>query len=570
MKPFSGFRKVATQLENMPDDVAALHAEGGRKAIEAIRGIGKSSAAIIGDVIETGRSGDYEELLASVPPEVLGMLDVPGMGPKTVGQVWRERGIETFAALASAIDDGSLATLKGLGPKKLAQIRAGLALREAAAERRPLGDAVKLADAFERSLRAVDGVARVERAGSVRRGRETIGDLDVVVASAPDADPAAILERVSRLPDVDEVLGRGATTCSVVTKRGMQIDCRVVPAASYGAALCYFTGSKEHNRRLRALARERGLTLNEWGLFDAAAWDARDDEPGTVPSVEAVAGDTEEAVYAALGLAWVPPELREDTGEIELARDDALPALIEEGDYRGELHCHTRASDGVGSIEDMAEAAKALGYRFLAITDHSVSQAQANGLDATRLAAHASAIRDANARIDGIELLAGTECDILADGRLDYDDDVLAELDWVVASPHAALSQSPERATERLLRAIEHPLVNVIGHPTGRLIGRRAGLSPDFATLFAAAAETGTALEINASYRRLDLAADLARAAVRAGCKLAIDTDAHHPKHLGRLDGGLATARRGWVTRADVVNCLDVDALRAFVAAKRG
>ena len=563
------FRKVATVLENLPEDVAALHANGGRKAIESLAGVGKSSASIIADVIETGRSEDYDELLASVPPEVVAMLDVPGMGPKTVGQVWREKGIETFAALAAAIDDGSLAELKGLGPKKLEQIRAGLAMREAAGERCSLGTAVKVADALQTRIAEIDGVARVERAGSVRRGRETIGDLDFVVASAPRADPGAILETFSRLEAVREVLVRGATKCSAVTEDGLQVDCRVVPPASFGAALCYFTGSKEHNRRLRALATKRGLTLNEWGLFEIDAWEGRDDEPGAVPSASPLAGASEEEVYEALGLPWVPPELREDGGEIELAAKDALPALVDEDDYRGDLHCHTHASDGVGSIDEMAEAARALGYRFLAITDHSVSQAQANGLDRTRLLAHAEAIREANSRIDGIELLAGTEVDILADGRLDYEDAVLAELDWVIASPHAALRQESGKATERLLRAIDNPYVNAIGHPTGRLINRREGLSPDFAAVFAAAAASGTALEINANYRRLDLAAEHARAAVRAGCRITVNTDAHDPSHLGRLAGGLTTARRGWVTKDDVVNCMSAAELRRFVAAKR-
>ena len=474
------FQKVATVLENLPEDVRALHAEGGRKAIESIKGIGKSSGAIIVDVLESGTSPDHEALRSSVPPELPTMLDIPGMGPKTVKLVWRERGIETLAGLADAVEDGSLAELRGLGKKKLALIAEGLAMREAAGERRSLGEAVKAAQPLHEQLVALDGVDGVAQAGSVRRGRETIGDLDFVVSSGPGADPAAILAAFAAFPEVDKVIGLGETKCSVRLEDALQVDCRVVPPASFGAALCYFTGSEEHNRHLRRRARERGWNLNEWGLFDAAEWEARDTGPGAVPTARPLAGATEESVYAALDLAWVPPEMREDSGEIELASTGELPRLIEADDYRGDLHCHTHASDGVGSIEEMAEAAKALGHLFLAITDHSVSQAQANGLDARRLLAHAAAVRAANERIDGIELLAGTECDILADGRLDYDDDVLAELDWVVASPHVALRQEPARATDRLLRAIDNPYVNAIGHPTGRLINARAGLRPDF------------------------------------------------------------------------------------------
>lgn len=563
------FRKVATRLENLAEDVRAIYASGGRRAIEDIDDIGKSSAGIIVDLLEAGVSGDLDELAADVPPDVVGMLDVPGLGPKTVGMIWREREIETFAALEAALDDGSLLTLKGLGTKKVAQIREGLAMREAATRRRALGAAVRLSRSVRDRLAEIDGVESVESAGSVRRGRETVGDLDFVVASSPDADPAAILRAFSEFPEVESVQGLGSTKSSVRTTDGLQMDCRVVPSSSFGAALCYFTGSKAHNQRLRGRARSRGLTLNEWGLYEAAMWDAREREAGAVPSVTSVAGAAEADIYAALDLAYIPPELREDAGEIERAEAGDLPALIDVCDYRGDLHCHTHASDGVGSIEDMAEAAKALGYRFLAITDHSVSQAQANGLNAERLRRHVRAIREANDRIEGIELLAGTEVDILANGELDYSDDELEALDWVIASPHAALRQDSKRATDRLLRAIRHPCVNAIGHPTGRLINARKGLPLDFPSVFAAAAETGTALEINANYHRLDLAAEHARAAVQAGCRLSINTDAHSPDHLGKLDGGLVTARRGWVRSMDVINCMSVDALRDFVAAKR-
>ena len=534
------YERVATRLEELDEDAAALHAAGGRRALEAIDGIGKSSAEAIAELVETGRSEALEALEASVPPDVVAMLELPGLGPKTARLAWRERGIETLDALARAVDDGSLAELKGVGAKTLERIRDGLERREAAATRPALGTVVRLFEALAGPLRETDGVERVELAGDARRGCETVGRVELVVAHAPGSDPARIEAALDRLVETH----RG----------GPPIVRRVVPAERFGAALCLATGGEAHLKALRALAAERGLRLEGGGLLDAAA---------------PVASETEEALYARLGLAWVPPELREGTGEIELARAGALPELVAAGDYRGDLHCHTRASDGAGTIDEMAEAALALGHRFLAITDHSVSQVQANGLDARRLLTHAEAVREANARIDGIELLAGTECDVLADGSLDYEDAVLAELDWVIASPHAALGQTPEKATSRLLRAIENPYVNAIGHPTGRLIHRRAGLAPDFDRVFAAAAASGTALEINASYARLDLCAAHARAAVAAGCTVTVNTDAHAPAHLGRLDGGLATARRAALTPKDVLNCASVAELRRFVAAKR-
>ena len=522
-------RRVAAALEDLAEEADALHAAGGRRALEAIEGIGKSSAAAVADLLETGRSEALDSLAASVPADVAAMLELPGLGPKTVRQIWRERGIDTLDALARAVDDGTLAELRGVGARTLERIGEGLRMREAAARRPALGTAVRVGAALANGLRALDGVERVELAGDARRGRETVDGVELVVACAPDAEPEAVRKAVKRVPDPDG---------------GPAIRRRVASRADFGTALCLATGGEAHLRRLHELAAERGL----------------DELPGCA---------TEEALHAALGLAWIPPELREGTDEIELAARDALPVLVDAADYRGDLHCHTLASDGTGTIEAMAEAALALGYRFLAITDHSVSQVQANGLDARQLLAHAEAVRAANARVDGIELLAGTECDILADGRLDYADEVLAELDWVVASPHAALGQSGAPATERLLRAIDHPCVNAIGHPTGRLIHRRAGLAPDLDAVFAAAAASGTALEINASYRRLDLSAEHARAAAAAGCTITVNTDAHAPEHLGRLDGGLATARRAGLGPGDVLNCAPVAELRRFVAAKR-
>jgi DNA polymerase (family 10) len=557
------FNKVSRLLDEMTTDVKSVHADGGEKALAGINGVGKSSAKIIADVLDQGRSVDYDELVASVPPGVLAMLDIPGMGPKTVAAVWQEKGIETIDGLAAGIADGSLEGIKGLGRKKLDQIAQGIDLLAKGNERRTLGHAIKTAEPILARLRELPGVIRAETAGSLRRGKETVGDLDFLAVAD---DPGATLAAFAEFPEVGRVLVKGESKCSIVTASGLQVDCRVVPDANFGAALQYFTGSKEHNTRLRAMALSRGHTLNEWGIYEKAAWDKADKKPGRPPTLESVVGPEEKDVYAWFDLPWIAPELREDRGELD---GDGLPDLIEPRDYRGDLHCHTTASDGTASILDMAQAAKALGYKFLAITDHSKSQFQANGLDAGRLLAHVAAVREANEAIKGIELLAGSEVDILSDGSLDYDDAVLAELDWVVASPHVALRQESKKATDRILRAIDSPFVNAIGHPTGRLINQRVGLPLDIASVVARASETGTALEINASYQRLDLSDTHARMAVDAGGVLTVNTDAHSTSGLSALNGGLAVARRAWASKKDVLNCWTLSKLRAFVAAKR-
>ncbi len=562
------FNKVSRLLDEMPQDVRALHDEGGIKAVEAVKGIGKSSGAIIGDFLADGRSVDYDELLASVPAGLLDMLEISGMGPKTVQAVWQEKGVTSIDELSKAIADGSLAGIKGLGAKKLDQIKGGIELLARGNERRGIGSAAKIVASMIERLGAIDGVSRVEPAGSFRRGKETVGDLDFLIVTD---QPARILTAFSEFAEVDRVLVKGDAKCSILTKDGLQCDARVVPDAHFGAALMYFTGSKEHNTHLRRLALDRGYTLNDWGVFAKDAWEKQQEtrKTGGVPTIKPEAAATEEAIYKWFNLPWIAPELREDRGEIEAAVTGGLPTLIEASDLKGDLHTHTHASDGTASIIEMAEAAKALGYTFLAITDHSKSQIQANGLDADRLLKHVAAIRKANDEIKGIELLAGSECDILSDGRLDYEDAVLAELDWVVASPHVALKQDTKKATDRILRAIDSPYVNAIGHPTGRLINKRDGLPLDMAKVIARAKETGTALEINAAYPRLDLNDLHAKMALDAGVMLTINTDAHTTKGLSANRLGLAVARRAWVTKADVLNCRTLVFIKRWVAAKR-
>jgi DNA polymerase (family X) len=350
----------------------------------------------------------------------------------------------------------------------------------------------------------------------------------------------------------------------------LQVDLRVVPAENFGAALLYFTGSKDHNVRIRGLAQDMGMTLNEWGLYDLDAYEKADRKTGAAPKLKPIASRTETEVYKKLGMAFVEPEMREDRGEVDLALKNKLPKLIERSDYRGDLHAHTTASDGTATIEQMAQAAIALGYEYLAITDHSKSQVIANGLSVERLLAHAKEIRRVSDRLGGkIKLLAGVEVDILVDGRLDYEDAVLKELDFVVASPHVSLKQDASKATDRIVRAIENRYVNVIGHPTGRLINSRAGLPLDFARVYKAAADTGTALEINSGYPRLDLNDVHARGAIEAGVMLSINTDTHSPS-FEEVTWGLGVARRAWATKEHVINCLELAQLLLFVQGKRG
>jgi len=569
------FHKVARQLKDMTLDIRKCCQDDTLKEIE---GIGESSRKIIEQYVKEGRSTDYEELAASVPAGLVPMLEIPSLGPKTIALFWKERGITTVDELTKALAEGKLAGIKGIGTKKLESIKQGIELRAKSAGRMGIGDALPVAESLVEQLRKVPGVMQAEYAGSLRRRRETVGDVDLICAVKDQSEGQGISDAFVKFPEVTRILGQGATKASVLTASGLQVDLRIIPEKHFGAALMYFTGSKDHNVKLRARALEKGMTLNEWGLYNITiekkATDGRsggrvEKVTAQAPSAKPQAAKTEEEVYKALGLAYVPPELREDRGEVELAEKHKLPKLITIKDIRGDLHTHTTASDGQNSIEEMAEAAKARGYAYLAITDHSKSQVIANGLTAARLLKHVEAIRKADAKIKGIRLLAGCEVDILADGTMDFEDAVLKELDIVIGSPHVALKQDEKKATDRIVRAIENRYVNIIGHPTGRLIGGREGLPLDFRKVFEAAAKAGVALEINAGYPRLDLNDEHAKAAVAAGVKLSIDTDAHSVEGLDEMEWGIGVARRAWVTAADVINCWTEGELEKFLAKKR-
>lgn len=569
------FHKVARALKDMTIDLRKCCEEGTLKKIE---GIGDSSRKIIEQYIKEGRSTDYEELAASVPAGLVPMLDIPSLGPKTIALFWKQRGVTSIDQLTKALADGTLDGIKGIGQKKLDSIKQGIELKAKSAGRMGIGEAMPVAQSLVEQLRKVPGVVAAQYAGSLRRWRETVGDVDLICAVKDESHGQSISDAFVKFPEVARILGQGPTKSSVLTASGLQVDLRIIPEDHFGAALLYFTGSKEHNIKLRSRALDRGLTLNEWGLYkitidkraEAGKSGGRVEKTTAhAPSAKPLAAKTEADVYKALGLPFIEPEIREDRGELDAADAGKLPTLITLADIRGDLHMHTTASDGQASIEAMAQAAKERGYSFIAITDHSKSQAIANGLSIERLLKHIEAIHKADAKMKGIRILAGCEVDILADGTMDYEDAILKELDIVIASPHVALKQDEKKATDRIRRAIENRYVNIIGHPTGRLIGQREGLPLDFNKLFTIAAQAGVAMEINSGYPRLDLNDQNARAAINAGVMLTIDTDAHSIQGLSGIHWGIGVARRAWVQKENVINCLDFEGLKAFLRKKR-
>jgi DNA polymerase (family X) len=536
------YRTASETVTHEPRRVAGLTAA----ERLALPGIGKDIAAKIGELADTGRMRYHDELLQEFPSTILDLLQLQGVGPKTVARLYGDLGIRTLEELERAARDGRIRGMKGMGVKKETLILKALEEQRRFVGRRLIAEAHDTASELVAALRAHAPDAHVTAVGSLRRGCETCGDLDVLAAGAP----TSIMDAFMSYPLVERILAHGDTKSSVRIHGGFQADLRLVPRESAGAALQYFTGSKAHNIALRDRAIQRGLKLNEYGLYRV------DDE-------SRVAGETEEQIYAALGLAWVPPELRENRGEIDAAESGALPRLIQLEDLKGDLHCHTTATDGRESIETMARAARAAGLRYLAITDHSRALAMANGLDEHATLRHAADIRALNARLDGFTLLAGIECDIRQDGTMDLADDCLAQLDIVIASLHSGLNQEAEQMTDRLLKAIECPWVDVIGHPMGRMLLRRDAHRGHMTQVFDAAAAAGVALEINAQPHRLDLDDVRARDARARGVSLVIDSDAHSTTELAALRWGVTVARRAWLTADDVLNTRPVDAFRA-------
>ncbi len=549
------YRTAARTISGLVESLASVRADPSRRLTD-LEGVGADLAGKIETLLDTGRLPLLEELERQVPAAVFDLMRVPGLGPKKVKALVAALGIDSLAALEAACREGRVRGIKGFGPKTEAAILEKLAFaRDPERARLLWSEAEAIATGLLDWMRACPAAVRIEPAGSLRRGRETIGDLDLLVESD---EPAAVMERLVAWPETTEVILRGDTKTSIRGPRDVQVDLRVVPAESYGAALQYFTGSKEHNVRLRGRARDRGLSLNEYGVFRLAA-----DGAAKGP---AIAGRTEEEVYAALGLPWIPPELREGRDEIQLAERAALPELVTLADIRGDLHMHTTATDGEDTLADMVRGAIDRGLAYVAITDHGQRVTMAHGLDRRRLLAQWEQIDRLNESLaaDGrppIVVLKGIEVDILEQGGLDLPDDVLAEADWVVASLHYGQNQPRDRITARIVEAIENPHVAVIGHPTGRLLNRRPAYDVDLEAVIAAAARTGTFLEINANPWRLDLDDRHAAAAKAAGVKLVISTDAHSIRGLDVMRCGILQARRAGLEADDVANTRTLAAL---------
>lgn len=542
------YEKAARAVAGWPADLDSLD----RKGLMAIPAVGDHTADKLLELRTTGRIAALEELHARVPAGLRALLGVPGLGPKRAHQVYVELGISSMPELLAALHDERLRHLKGWGETSERNLARSIRQMQEAGGRMPLSVALDIAEDLVAQLAVLPQVTRVDYAGSLRRMRDTVGDIDLLAAA--DDDPGSVMEYFCTMPLVDRVLAHGTTKSSVLTTKGIQVDLRVVPAAVWGAALQYFTGSKAHNIRIREMAVHAGLKLSEYGLF-------------RVDGGDLLASSDEAEIYARLGLPWIPPTLREDCGEVEAALDHHLPELVQVADIVGDLHVHTDLTDGLACLDDMVAAAASHGYRYCAITDHAQSMAMQR-MTRDKIVQQRRELPK-SARRHGITVLHGSELNIDADGALDWDDEFLAGFDVLVASVHSDFDQSREEMTKRLLTAIEHPYVNIIGHPTTRLLGRRPPIEFDVDAVFAAAARTHTALEINAFPDRLDLNDELVRRAREHGVVFAIDTDSHAVPHLDHLRYGIAVAQRGWVAADEVINTWPLKRLRRFLAKGR-
>ena len=548
------YRRAAETLAEHGRSVSDVWREGGVKGLRGIPGVGEAIAEKIDELLSTGKLGFFEKLKGEVPVTLIDVLKVPGVGPKKAAMFWKQLDITTVEALKVAAQAGKLRGMPGMGEKSETKILEGIEALSRRSGRTPLGQALPIARVILVMLRGIKGVVAAEAAGSLRRMKSTVGDLDLLVASA---DPEPVMRAFVSQKEVARIVGQGPTKSSVEFQNGMRAQLWVHRPEKFGTALQYATGSKDHNVRLREIALDKGLSLSEHALTRSAK------------NGKEILCATEAEVYAALGLPYIPPELREDRGEVQAALKKALPDLIETKDLKADLHSHSTWSDGRATIKQMAESARDRGLRVLAVTDHSQSLGVTGGLTPERLREQRREIDKVQRELgDSILLLQGAEVEIRADGALDYSDDVLASLDLVVASLHTSLRQPREQVTKRLLNAIRSPHVDIIGHPTGRLIPDREGADLDMDAALAAARESGVALEINAHPMRLDLDDVYSRRAIEMGIPLAINTDAHHPSDFALAEFGVATARRGWVTAADVINTWSADKLTKWLAGR--
>ena len=534
------YRNAASAILGHPERVQDVLSNPERKVTE-IPGIGKGLAAVLTEIAQRGSFERRDEMLAKYPASALELLKIQGLGPKSIAVLYEHHGVKTVDDLERICREQKLRELPRMGAKLEEKVLRSIESYRKSAGRFLLSFGRKTADELIAEFSALPGIERVEAAGSLRRGKETIGDLDLLV-TGPNA--TAALQHIVKHPKSQEVLGQGENKASVTFGvERLQVDVRALPHESFGAAMQYFTGSKEHNVTLRTQAIKQGLTLNEYGLF-------------TLEGNQRVAGETEEEIYRKLGYAWVPPEMRENSGELEAAQRNALPNLVQLSDMRGDLHMHTTETDGKATLREMAEAAAALGYEYIAITDHSKALAMANGLDEQRVVAFAKQVRELNR--DGLPLhvFSGLECDILRDGAMDLSEDALAELDLVIGSVHSHMSLESAEMTDRLLKALESPSLKIMGHATGRLLLQRESYPYDFDLIATLAAKRKVCFEVNASPERLDLPGPLIRAAKAKGCLFTISTDAHRQTHLQNMRFGVLTARRGWLEAKNVLNTL--------------
>ncbi len=549
----AAYRRAAEGIEGLSQDIAGIYRAGGLKALMKVPGVGEAIALKLEELIKTGRLKYYEKLKKAVPVNLAELSRVEGLGPKRIYFLYKKLGIKNLKDLEKAVKSRKVSGLQGFGEKSEEHIAKGLNFAKGSGKRFVLAHASPELGEIEKTLLSVKGVSRAILAGSARRMRETIGDADFLVLAA---DPARVMDAFTKMPDVARVLAQGETKSMVRLRSGLQVDVRVVSAPSYGAALNYFTGSKEHNVALRTIAEKRGWKLNEYGL-----WKGK----------KLLAGRTEEELYQAFGMEYVPPELRENRGEIELALKGQLPHLIGYGDLKGDLQTQSQWTDGDAPIEEMARAARAAGLGYMAVTDHTKRLAMAHGLDEKRLAAQGKEIDELNKKYNPpagrtkFKILKGTECDVLKDGSLDLPDRALAKLDVVGVSVHSAFNLPRKEQTERIIKAMENKNVDILFHPTGRLIDRRPAYDVDMKAVIAAAKRTGTVLEIDALPERADLSDEHIRECVRAGVKMSIDSDAHAPGHFAFLKYGIAQARRGWAGKADIINAWPLEKMLRFL-----
>lgn len=545
----NSYRKAARVIGDLTEDIEEIAKT---QKLTDIPGIGKGTAEKIIEYINTGKMSKYEEVKKGVSEETVGLMQIPGLGPKTVSLLSRELGIVGLRDLENALQAGKLKGLFGIGEKKIENIAKGIELFKISQQRISIGLAYPIVKRIIAELQRNPHMKDIQAAGSLRRMKETVGDIDILVSGAKGAE---IVKAFAKMRGVTQVLAAGDTRGSVRVEEGVQVDVRVVCEDDFGSALQYFTGSKEHNIHLREIAKKKGFKINEYGIFKGD---------------KKVGGRFEQEIYRILGMDWIPPELRENRGEIEAAQKGMLPNLIKLSDIKGDLHNHSNWSDGTPTLEEMAVHAMKMGYQYLAVSDHSRSLHVANGLKEEELLEEIEAIDRLNKKFNGFTLLKASEVDIKADGTLDFPDKLLEKLDVVVASIHSGFKQGREKITERMVAAIHNHYVNIIAHPTGRLISKREGYEIDMDKVIGACSETGTALEINCYYDRLDLNDINCRKAKESGVMIAISTDAHHVDQMWMMELGVGIARRGWVEKKNVINTLFIDKLKAFCLKKRG